>query len=396
MGPKKTTKKKPTKPKKTTKKKPVVKVTFKFEFNGCCRGDLAKTNKKVGKMNHIQCKQRCTSDKKCNAVEVNGCKKSNLCVGDCYLFYGDANGKLTNGKCVTNGDQKCYSKQISKPKPAIKDFGANAHSRPGTLKLCQGDCDQDSQCDKGLKCFQRSGQKAVPGCGGPGVYNHDYCIKAPKPAIKDFGANAHSRPGTLKLCQGDCDQDSQCDKGLKCFQRSGTTAVPGCTGKGVTNHDYCIKPTVKPTKPKKTTKKKPTKPKKTTKKKPVVKVTFKFEFNGCCRGDLAKTNKKVGKMNHIQCKQRCTSDKKCNAVEVNGCKKSNLCVGDCYLFYGDAKGKLTNGKCVTNGDQKCYSKQISKPKPAIKDFGANAHTRPGTLKLCQGDCDQDSQCDKGL
>ena len=81
---------------------------------------------------------------------------------------------------------------------------------------------------------------------------------------------------------GDCDQDSQCDKGLKCFQRSGTTAVPGCTGKGVTNHDYCIKPTVKPTKPKKTTKKKPS-------------------------------------------------------------------------------------------------------KPAIKDFGANAHSRPGTLKLCQGD-----------
>merc|ERR1712066_298218 len=82
---------------------------------------------------------------------------------------------------------------------------------------------------------------------GKGVTNHDYCIKpTPKPtkpsnALKDFGLNAHTRPGTLKLCQGDCDNDSHCDKGLKCFQRSGTTTVPGCTGKGVTNHDYCIK-----------------------------------------------------------------------------------------------------------------------------------------------------------
>merc|ERR1712147_401574 len=287
-----------------------------------------------------------------------------LCQGDCdqdsqcdkglkcFQRSGTTAVPGCTGKGVTNHDYciKPVVKPTKPSKPAIKDFGINAHNRAGTLKLCQGDCDNDSHCDKGLKCFQRSGTTKVPGCTGKGVTNHDYCIKPTpkkttpkkpsKPAIKDFGANAHSRPGTLKLCQGDCDQDSQCDKGLKCFQRSGTTAVPGCTGKGVNHHDYCIKPTVKPTKPKKTTKKKPskpkkttpkkpTKPKKTTKKKPVVKVTFKFEFNGCCRGDLAKTNKKVGKMNHLQCKQRCTSDKKCNAVEVNGCKKSNLCVGDC-------------------------------------------------------------------
>merc|ERR1712147_374256 len=78
-----------------------------------------------------------------------------------------------------------------KPSNALKDFGANAHSRPGTLKLCQGDCDNDSHCDKGLKCFQRSGTTAVPGCTGKGVTNRDYCItppKATKPAIKDFGA----------------------------------------------------------------------------------------------------------------------------------------------------------------------------------------------------------------
>merc|ERR1712151_543475 len=56
----------------------------------------------------------------------------------------------------------------------------------------------------------------------------------------------HTRPGKLKQCQGNCDNDSQCEKGLKCFQRSGFTAVPGCTGKGVNHHDYCIKPKAKP------------------------------------------------------------------------------------------------------------------------------------------------------
>ncbi len=42
------------------------------------------------------------------------------------------------------------------------------------------------------------------------------------------------------MCQGDCDRDSDCASGLRCFQRSGYTAVPGCTGSGSKDWDYCV------------------------------------------------------------------------------------------------------------------------------------------------------------
>ena len=43
---------------------------------------------------------------------------------------------------------------------------------------CQGDCDTDNDCNQGLKCFQRDGHTAVPGCdegGGGDVFDYDYC-----------------------------------------------------------------------------------------------------------------------------------------------------------------------------------------------------------------------------
>lgn len=46
----------------------------------------------------------------------------------------------------------------------------------------------------------------------------------------------------LGLCEGDCDDDSDCQAGLVCFQRDGRTAVPGCRGRGTRNNDYCIDP----------------------------------------------------------------------------------------------------------------------------------------------------------
>ena len=40
---------------------------------------------------------------------------------------------------------------------------------------------------------------------------------------------------------------SECDEGLKCFQRDGAAPVPGCAGDGVDNYDYCYSVTVAPT-----------------------------------------------------------------------------------------------------------------------------------------------------
>ena len=45
---------------------------------------------------------------------------------------------------------------------------------------------------------------------------------------------------SLLLFLGDDDVD--CIGNLICFQRSGFTAVPGCTGQGSNNSDYCIRP----------------------------------------------------------------------------------------------------------------------------------------------------------
>jgi hypothetical protein len=47
----------------------------------------------------------------------------------------------------------------------------------------------------------------------------------------------------LGECQGDCDSDRECGRGLKCFQRSGKEAVPGCTGDrdSWSGRDFCVR-----------------------------------------------------------------------------------------------------------------------------------------------------------
>lgn len=38
------------------------------------------------------------------------------------------------------------------------------------LDACEGDCDDDSECKSGLKCFQRSSSEdQVPGCAIGGI-----------------------------------------------------------------------------------------------------------------------------------------------------------------------------------------------------------------------------------
>jgi hypothetical protein len=58
----------------------------------------------------------------------------------------------------------------------------------------------------------------------------------PAPALTDFG---WSPSAPLGACQGDCDFDSDCANGLTCFERSAYEVVPGCSGGGKFNMDYC-------------------------------------------------------------------------------------------------------------------------------------------------------------
>jgi len=106
-----------------------------------------------------------------------------------------------------------------------------------SMERCTGDCDKDDDCAGNLKCFQRNGFTPVPHCLGTGAPDWDYCYDSKEPELQDVAVNPK---GPLEVCHGDCDKDSDCEKGLKCFQRSGFTSVPGCVGKGKKDWDYCI------------------------------------------------------------------------------------------------------------------------------------------------------------
>ena len=49
----------------------------------------------------------------------------------------------------------------------------------------------------------------------------------------------------LKICEGDCDNDSDCVGDLICYERDGTnleTHLPGCQGIPEYGWDYCVNP----------------------------------------------------------------------------------------------------------------------------------------------------------
>ena len=108
----------------------------------------------------------------------------------------------------------------------------------GGCDLCEGDCDRDSDCKAGLRCFQRTRLESVPGCSGDGVSGMDYCISS----LLTTGVNGFDGCGAGKcdLCEGDCDYDSDCKEGLRCFERDRFASVPGCSGDGEGGMDYCI------------------------------------------------------------------------------------------------------------------------------------------------------------
>jgi len=180
--------------------------------------------------------------------------KINQCQGDC-----DTDAQCASGlKCMQrnakeavpgcnaggtgdlSGHDYCY--KIPAGSTTLMNFGGSAHTF-GKLNLCQGDCDSNSQCASGY-CFQRNTKEPVPGCnqGGAGdLTGHDYCGNRANTVLLNLGGSAHTL-GKLNKCQGDCDSNKDCASGLKCFQRNGRTAVPGCKAGGsgdVSGYDYC-------------------------------------------------------------------------------------------------------------------------------------------------------------
>ena len=92
---------------------------------------------------------------------------------------------------------------------------------------------------KGCFAYQDHGQK-------PGTARYKDCEgtvfwNTHPTDVELQGGNDHTATN-LQACIGECDGDGQCAAGLKCFQRDGYTAIPGCKGKGTKDWDYCYRP----------------------------------------------------------------------------------------------------------------------------------------------------------
>lgn len=193
----------------------------------------------------------------------------NKCEGDCDADR-DCKGTL---KCLQSSDHKsilsdcnglthsvadyCYDpKAITTDKAKLGEHGWSAHQfqntkakggrgRIGKIGLCQGDCDGDSQCRTGLKCYQSSTNgDTLTGCAGKTVGAHDYCydpafVTTNSKTLENHGNNAHQM-GLIGMCKGDCDKDSQCAGDMKCYHshKSGNI-VTGCESKTTGRTDYC-------------------------------------------------------------------------------------------------------------------------------------------------------------
>lgn len=124
-----------------------------------------------------------------------------------------------------------------------KEFvNLGSDGEPGMTE-CQGDCDEDSDCAPGLRCKQRRWNEEVPGCHGHSYARMDYCYNPSCESMPELDSSYGSQgAANMPKCAGDCDEDSDCAGTLKCFQRDGRQAVPGCAGSGVPDFDYCYEP----------------------------------------------------------------------------------------------------------------------------------------------------------
>ena len=80
------------------------------------------------------------------------------------------------------------------------------------LQNCNGDCDDDSHCSGNLICFQRSGTEAVPGCSGSAPAGVDFCAERPTQNTVWLKGDNGSPPESFPL--GLCEGD--CDSDADC------------------------------------------------------------------------------------------------------------------------------------------------------------------------------------
>jgi hypothetical protein len=123
---------------------------------------------------------------------------------------------------------------------------------------CEGECKGDADCDWGLVCFQQQQhdgdlKKSVPGCDNNSSSGSNLCYRHPPGHVVLVGQDKEPEESfPLGFCEGHCSTDSDCKSHLRCFFRpttspaaatttstSGGGNIPGCTGVGDAESNYC-------------------------------------------------------------------------------------------------------------------------------------------------------------
>ena len=281
---------------------------------------------------------------------------------------------------------------VEKNLDKIRSLSSQAH-RYGKIGRCQGDCDNDRQCQPGLKCKQRNWgrDKTITGCEGTAIRNWDYCyepVSSHSTTLRHYTHSAH-KYGKIGQCKGDCDSDAQCMKGLLCKQRHRweSKTITGCKGVAKADWDYCYKPVA----------------------------AHKDSKELTTHGANAHLIASVKKHGFGMCQGDCDNDKQCRGAMKcyhssrhgvslkfqTGCEGKTTSYHDyCYM---PKATKAPTQKPTQNPTQKPTQKPTNPPTdPAHIDtqklttHGWSAHLLAGAKKhglgMCQGDCDADSQC----
>ena len=95
----------------------------------------------------------------------------------------------------------------------------------GINNCASSPCQNDGQCIDGINSFTCT---CVAGWSG-----------ATCEITRLLGGGNDGSATNLQACIGECDSDAQCAPGLRCFQQSGHKHVPGCFGLTKADWDYC-------------------------------------------------------------------------------------------------------------------------------------------------------------
>jgi len=190
----------------------------------------------LGESAYGLCEGHCRSDSDCNGDLI--CFKrsdaSDLVPG-C-----DGEGYASKNYCAYPGGSALPTNSPTKAL-VLSRIVMKGGSPPVTspLSLCEGECDDDDQCQDSLVCYRREESETLPGCSGA-IEGKNYCVDRPPNYLLYVGDDL----GTSKygLCEGDCDNDGDCQGSLICSLRLDFDAVSGCEGSGRRNADYCRYP----------------------------------------------------------------------------------------------------------------------------------------------------------